>query len=260
MRSIPERSGIARQIKNDLLGWKDEEHDIRLEAYKLNIYGEHNIYYSLLWYCFYHSRLSISGKGCFFKSHKDTPRSEGMFGSLVVILPVSHDGGELRLCHNERETVFDSAKALNGEDNDKDEDEKDEKEKNAIAYVAFYSDVEHEVLRVTSGYRITLTYNLHFITHPVPSYVPPSGQSALTNMVRELLEDPEFLPKGAYLGFGLKHQYPVGASEDDDLAHICKVTKGADEAIVRAWKDCGLEMYARLIYDVESFQVRVMCS
>src|SRR6202042_3226946 len=29
----------------------------------------------------------------------------------------------------------------------------------SIAYIAFYSDVEHEVLKVTSGHRATITYN-----------------------------------------------------------------------------------------------------
>ena len=31
-----------------------------------------------------------------------------------------------------------------------------------IDYVAFFSDVEHEVAPVISGHRVTLTYNLYF--------------------------------------------------------------------------------------------------
>ncbi len=54
----------------------------------------------------------------------------------------------------------------------------------------------------------------------------------------------------------------MGASGDNDLAHIIKVLKGADEAITRAWKDCGFDMYARLIYKIDDRydKVRVMCS
>ena len=36
------------------------------------------------------------------------------------------------------------------------------KEGSHVAYVALYSDVEHEVSTVTSGYRVTVTYNLYF--------------------------------------------------------------------------------------------------
>jgi hypothetical protein len=31
----------------------------------------------------------------------------------------------------------------------------------SIAYAVFFSDADHEVLPVTSGYRVTVTYNLH---------------------------------------------------------------------------------------------------
>ena len=35
-------------------------------------------------------------------------------------------------------------------------------EHDTAQWAAFYSDCEHEVLPVTSGYRVTLTYNLYF--------------------------------------------------------------------------------------------------
>ncbi|THH23202.1 hypothetical protein EUX98_g7979 [Antrodiella citrinella] len=48
-----------------------------------------------------------------------------------------------------RNGLFDSAKIVN------------EHEGLCIGYVAFYGDVEHEVAKVKSGYRVTLTYNLY---------------------------------------------------------------------------------------------------
>jgi hypothetical protein len=36
-------------------------------------------------------------------------------------------------------------------------------EKSAIHWAAFYSDCEHEVLEVTAGHRVTLTYNLYAV-------------------------------------------------------------------------------------------------
>ena len=40
-------------------------------------------------------KLNIYARGGFFKAHVDTPRSEKMFGSLVVCLPTQFTGGEL---------------------------------------------------------------------------------------------------------------------------------------------------------------------
>jgi hypothetical protein len=72
-----------------------------------------------------------------------------MFGSLVVVFPSRREGGALILRHGGQEWTFDSAEAVRAHDSP------------AIAYVAFYSDVEHEVTVVRSGYRVTLTYNLY---------------------------------------------------------------------------------------------------
>ena len=64
-----------------------------------------------------------------------------MVGTLVVTLPSSYAGGELMVGHNEEWKAYRGSKT-------------------ALSLVAFYADRRHEVLRVTSGYRITLTYNL----------------------------------------------------------------------------------------------------
>lgn len=84
-------------------------------------------------------------KGAFFKAHKDTPRGENMYGSLVLIYPAAHEGGTLIFRHGNKEWKFDSGEAL-------------AKAKGpSIAYAAFFSDVEHEVTLLQSGYRVTLT-------------------------------------------------------------------------------------------------------
>src|SRR5205807_5902366 len=106
-----------------------------------------------------HSLLFLShhdmtkGKDSFFKSHKDTPRSVDMIGSLVVVFPTAHKGGTLILRHDGQEYTFDSGLELS------------RVEKPSIAYVAFYSDVEYEVTLVESGYRVSLTYNLYVSAH-----------------------------------------------------------------------------------------------
>ena len=75
-----------------------------------------------------------------------------MFGSLVVVFPTFHEGGALLLRHHGHEWIFDSGQVLAGAANDQP----------SISYVAFFSDIEREVAPVTSGHRVTLTYNLYF--------------------------------------------------------------------------------------------------
>ncbi|KAL1684020.1 hypothetical protein EV122DRAFT_285790 [Schizophyllum commune] len=60
-------------------------------------------------------RLNVYETGSFFKPHKDTPRSERMFGSLVIIFPTPHEGGALVLRENGREWTFDYAAELIGD-------------------------------------------------------------------------------------------------------------------------------------------------
>jgi predicted 2-oxoglutarate/Fe(II)-dependent dioxygenase YbiX len=77
----------------------------------------------------------------FFLAHQDSEKDDSMVGTLVVTLPSSYTGGELMVGHNEEWKAYRGSKT-------------------ALSLVAFYADCRHEVLRVTSGYRITLTYNL----------------------------------------------------------------------------------------------------
>lgn len=77
----------------------------------------------------------------FFVAHQDSEKDDTMVGTLVVTLPSSYAGGELMVEHNEERKAYQGSKT-------------------ALSLVAFYTDCRHEVLRVKSGYRVTLTYNL----------------------------------------------------------------------------------------------------
>jgi len=37
--------------------------------------------------------MLVYDQGSFFKSHRDTEKTDGMFGTLVVALPSAHRGG-----------------------------------------------------------------------------------------------------------------------------------------------------------------------
>ncbi|KIJ14966.1 hypothetical protein PAXINDRAFT_12235 [Paxillus involutus ATCC 200175] len=122
-------------------------------------------------------KLNVDGKDDFFKPHKDTPRRIGMVGSLVVVLPTQHEGGQFVLRKDRKEWTIDFAEKFAAATEP------------SICFVAFFGDVEHEVLPVTSGYRVTLTYNLYYETpHATSSYFPSPVHRDLKEALVELHE------------------------------------------------------------------------
>ena len=89
-------------------------------------------------------KLLVYEREGFFLPHRDTEKTGGMFGTLVVTLPSAHRGGELRIRHTGREVTVDTSAA----------------EFSELSYAAFYADCEHEALPVRAGNRICLVYNL----------------------------------------------------------------------------------------------------
>jgi len=163
-----------------------------------------------------------------------------MFGSLVVIYPTPHEGGGLVLRHKDQEWTI-NAKTLNISQSYP-----------SLTYVAFYSDIEHEVLKVTSGHRVTVTYNLHLVDlalRPEGSVITPNTQtgSNLQTTLQGLLKSPEFLPDGGILGFGLAHLYPVAS--DTNLQEMIDYFKGEDAHVYRVCQEAHLQPSLKVIYD-----------
>ena len=125
------------QLSN--LAWQPFVQNTVTEVYgKLGLsYGRENVKAELY-------KLLIYEEGAFFKSHQDSEKTNGMFGTLVISLPSKHEGGKVVLRHNDTEDFFDSAKYSPF----------------GTSFAAWYSDVFHEVEKVTSGHRIVLIYNL----------------------------------------------------------------------------------------------------
>ena len=145
-----------------------EPRGVKAELYKLNVY---------------------SAPSGMFKAHVDTPRSASQIGSLVVCLPFAHRGGELVIRSGGKDVVFDwSSDTTNDEP--------------VIKWAAFYSDCEHEVLEVTSGHRITLTYNLYAVTPATGLFAGNAGgllnpsQLPLYEPLKVALDTPSFLEGG----------------------------------------------------------------
>jgi len=68
-----------------------------------------------------------------------------MFGSLVIQLPSDFEGGQLNVHHRGKQVTFDFSSTVGSTD---------------IHYAAFYDDCQHELCKVTKGYRLCLVYNL----------------------------------------------------------------------------------------------------
>ncbi|KAF8636168.1 hypothetical protein AX17_003740 [Amanita inopinata Kibby_2008] len=183
--------GLTNIVRDRLLRGLQAQKPTRAELYDMNVYGE----------------------GSFFKAHRDTPRNERMFGSLVIFYPTPHEGGALIIRKGDKEWMFDSAKEL-AEHNEP-----------YIGYVAFYSNVEHEVALVTSG-----------------------------TTFETLLGNPEFLLDGGYLGFGLEYEYPLPGTYTplDDLE---KCLKGSDAEIMGIIKELSLDVSLWGLIEGRGFKV-----
>jgi predicted 2-oxoglutarate/Fe(II)-dependent dioxygenase YbiX len=106
-----------------------------------------------------------------FLAHQDSEKDDSMVGTLVVTLPSGYAGGELMVGHNEEWKAYRGSRT-------------------ALSLVAFYADCRHEVLRVKSGYRITLTYNL--LLHGDTSRPEGEGETVaeLAGLLREHFSTP----------------------------------------------------------------------
>ncbi len=158
-----------------------------------------------------------------FLAHQDSEKDDSMVGTLVVTLPSSYAGGELMVGHNEE------WKAHRGS-------------KTALSLVAFYADCRHEVLKVTSGYRITLTYNL--LVHGDTSR--PEGDDRTVAELADLLREHFSTPVPRYYGgpaadppnrlvYLLDHEYtPRGLNwrrlKGADASRVSLLRAAADKA------------------------------
>ncbi|KAF9645911.1 hypothetical protein BDM02DRAFT_3189313 [Thelephora ganbajun] len=132
-----------------------------------------------------------------FEALKDTPRDTGILRSLVIVYPAPHEGEGLS-------SPF-------------------------LTYVAFYSVIEQEVLKVTTG---SLTRNLHLVSHGSISQAPASS-------------DPLTCLREAS-GFSLAYLYPV--TSDARLQEMIAYLKGEDTHVYQSCRELELESVLRMKY------------
>src|SRR5216684_907372 len=121
----PESAGILKKIQRELV--PHDPNPISAELYTVNVYTD----------------------GGHFAPHKDTPRGNDMFGTLVVCLPSQFRSGRLVLSHRGVVQKFDWGSAI-----------EKQKTPNQLHWAAFFGDVDHQIERIWHGARVTLTYLL----------------------------------------------------------------------------------------------------
>jgi len=133
-------------------------------------------------------KLLVYGTGQFFKPHQDTEKQPGMVATLVLVWPSAHIGGGLQLSRHERSGRFESQQLRAP----------------ALRWLAFYADCRHEVLPVTEGWRVVLTFDV--MLSPAVAPVRPPPHPALVAALRQAFFDPVG-PRRAPWVLLLDHQY-----------------------------------------------------
>jgi len=149
----------------------------------------------------------------FFNSLHSTEKTEGMFASLIIVLPSKFQGGEVHVSHGGSKDVFDISSSSEF----------------SISALAWYTDVIHEVKPVTSGYRLAISYNLVNASRGLPAPHLPDKHSAVSEVQRIF----RMWAKGDYdrkrssgtVAYLLDHQY-------SDTGLEFAALKGKDAALV----------------------------
>jgi hypothetical protein len=209
----PESAGILTKVQRELI--PHDPNPIAAELYTVNVYTD----------------------GGHFAPHKDTPRGSDMFGTLVVCLPSQFANGKLVLRHRGVVQKFDWGRAIQAQ-----------KKPNQLHWAAFFGDVDHQIERIWSGARVTLTYLLRRGAGGAPSH--DAACEDLAPRVQEawcaLLADKSFLPEGGILAYPCCHLYHQDARFQQKQSPITRqsvtMLKGRDHLVAATALQAGLKV------------------
>ncbi len=144
-------------------------------------------------------KLLIYSKGDFFHRHQDAQHSARMFATLLCFLPVQYVGGEFEIF---KPGNYRDAKVI-----------EDKKMPNGCSWVAFYTDVRHQVNKLNEGFRVVLNYCLSFdgAMSPSPFLPPMQSQSAITDYFKTCTK---------LLAIPLSYEYTLATLSPDFLKGI----------------------------------------
>ncbi|KAI0052019.1 hypothetical protein FA95DRAFT_1602248 [Auriscalpium vulgare] len=166
-------------------------------------------------------KMLLYEEGSHFLPHQDTEKANGMFATVIVVLPSTFQGGQVHVSHGTQHKVFDTAA----------------NSAFSTSALAWYTDVVHEVKPLTSGFRLALSYNLVHAEPSLPPHIPTDN--TLTTLERVLSawrqadyrgEEPDGGAPPQKLAYLLDHRYSHANLSFDKL-------KGSDASLVRAVRE-----------------------
>ncbi|KAL4447672.1 hypothetical protein ABPG75_004891 [Micractinium tetrahymenae] len=178
-------------------------------------------------------KLLLYEQGGHFAPHRDSEKEDGMFGTLVVVLPTWFEGGALVVRHGRRSERF----------------ELGETSRFQTTFAAFFADCEHEVEEVISGHRLCLVYRLVYLGEGTPPSAdrPASGTLAA---VRDALAGWEADPEGPEkLCLLLEHRYTQAGLTG--LRSLKGTDRAAAELLVAAARPAGLDLHLAMLIKKE---------
>eukprot|EP01080_Neovahlkampfia_damariscottae_P012700 gene12700-6898_t len=137
-------------------------------------------------------KLLIYEKGSHFKKHKDTLRSKNHFGTLLLNYHV--------FIKVESKECFQFSL------------EKGDNPFNSVKWLAFFTDCDHEILPLESGFRVALTFHLLF-QGKKPVIIDDETLAKGCNLVEKAFQE----SKGKDIGFILHHKYSSSTLAPENL-------------------------------------------
>lgn len=148
-------------------------------------------------------KLLIYGPGQFFARHRDSQKTPGTAGTLVVVLPTSHRGGDVVVSHAGRHVTLSTAKDSSSD---------------YLSFLGFYADCLHETRPVEQGYRVALTYALEAESSSLTPF--DDGADLRRSLQRFFSEQP-------WLVYLLDHQYSEQSMDWSRLKNADRVRAAA---------------------------------
>jgi hypothetical protein len=175
--------------------------------------------------------LNIYRSGGHFVPHKDTPRGNDMLGTLVVCLPSQFSNGAFVVKHHGVFQTYDWGRMI-----------EEQSEPTRLHWAAFFGDVDHQIERVWSGLRVTLTYLLRHRANSRDEAEADSNDKTVSTLVqqklRAALDDRRFLASGGTLAFPCSHLYHHDARFQRKPRPLSRTTvpvlKGRDHTVALA--------------------------
>ena len=169
-------------------------------------------------------KLLIYRKGDFFRLHQDTQYSAHMFASLLFFIPVKYTGGEFHIFEPGNDNVVHI---------------RDRKVSGMCSWLAFYTDVRHQVQEITEGFRVALNYCVSFEGAMCPSPCLPRMSQSATSAIKDYFT----VNKKKMLAIPLVHEYTQATLTPDFL-------KGIDAYVFNTIEEIAhLKLHFVLLFD-----------